>query len=79
MGKTGKTSFPWSVYIGPKPGNSKPYFSNVGVNDLILKNVWAIQFTGRIDQNYQCSYTSIRTLKITKNYKKHKQRIFFGN
>ena len=24
MGKTGKTSFPWSLYIGPKPGNSKP-------------------------------------------------------
>ena len=27
MGKTGKTSFPWSVYIGPKPGNSKPSIS----------------------------------------------------
>ena len=27
----GKTSFPWSGCIGPKPGNSQPcYFSNVG-------------------------------------------------
>ena len=26
----GKTSFPWSSHIGPKPGNSQPcYFSNV--------------------------------------------------
>ena len=27
MGKTGKTSFPWSARIGPKPGNSKPSIS----------------------------------------------------
>ena len=27
MGKTGKTSFPWSTGIGPKPENSKPSIS----------------------------------------------------
>ena len=31
----GKTSFPWSARIGPKPGNSQPcYLNNVGVQYL---------------------------------------------
>ena len=33
----GKTSFPWSAHIGPKPGNSQAcYFSNVGYNCFLL-------------------------------------------
>ena len=33
----GKTSFPWSVCIGPKPGNSRPcYFSNVDNRQVFI-------------------------------------------
>ena len=37
MSLDGKTSFPWSAHIGPKPGNSQAcYFSNVGYNCFLL-------------------------------------------
>ena len=37
MGKTGKTSFPWSARIGPKPGNSKPSISITLIRQLFAR------------------------------------------
>ena len=36
MGKTGKTSFPWSAHIRPKPRNSKP---SISITLIVPKNV----------------------------------------
>ena len=61
MGKTGKTSFPWSGFIGPKPGNSKPSIS-VTLGLLIFPQVTIrmnflnkLLFTVGAETNFACA------------------------
>ena len=54
MGKTGKTSFPWSVYIGPKPGNSKPSIS------ITLHTTFYLQLKSKLSEHIK-AHSDART------------------